>query len=515
MKWASIGSIFKRGADDAIQKKRAEVEMPTDDSFKAIDDAARRSHEFELKAKRPGEPDVQEIMKGEHGGAFKKFLRARGLNIEQSLRQGDLLALGTLRVEFLTLVHQTEYVKTLVTPEVVDEVITAGFSSDSANFKLIVDTVNKETLVKIVQDQMLDMAASNPDHFQEFSENLEAATRLKKSSGFETVNKHTEALFARHKISDGKFVELRGMVTNDAIPQEEKLRVLQSQVRSSKILSIWPHRQGTGLFNVVADSYLSYLEKRQEALEEERESLESEYATLRQENIDALPEITRLRNESLLHVDDSDHRSHTDLMLALDAHQIRRNRIDKINDRIRKINDSLEFIEGVKPLTENLSTRKDAESLQKGIQLAERARKQLEERMLSVGTTLRTVMEGSSEIRKVVQRIALGEKPREEAAALTQRQRREKNRSFTDMEPSDSEFQYRFERYVSAEREAGNDAPREKLAAPFREAERKRLVRNYRAKQTNDLPFFGFLSGLIFASPKVGIGGRLEKKKLS
>ncbi len=515
MRRASLWSIFERKAKDATKQYQEDVETPSSDSPEDIDEAARATRRFDLLARRPGEPDVQEIIRGENGKAFKKFLSGHNINIDEPLEEGDLTRVGIFRVEFLAAVHHAEYIKSFVTTEIVDEVITAGFSRNEEQFKLLVDTVNKETLVKIVRDQMVDMAASSPDRFAAFAKRLEEVALHKKSKEFLDAEKRVRGLFGKYHISDTRYLSLKEQLNDDDLSDEDKTELLQKQVRSSKIWSWWIlPKLPIGLAQLGVDKYLTHIEQEKEKLEDEDADLDIEFRSLRQQQIDTFPRLKELREQASQHAEDEDHPIHAELESAEGERELRSDRLDEIRERTTKIHKSLRYINKVAPILERVSSRGGAERLRGAVEEATEAVEKLEEQMLAVGTTLQLSMETSSSVRAAMRKVELGEVAREAPVELTNRERREKNRSFEEMVPSNAEFQTRFDRYVSHSRSQGITAPREKLMGSFKAREKQRLGREYRSKQANALPLFGFVSGLLFATPGVGIGKHLDKKPL-
>lgn len=489
---ASLGSIFERRAKDTVAEARVSAETPIDDSPEEIGVAARGMRDFEARAKRPGEPDVQEIIQGENGKSFKKFLHANNFNIDQQLQEGDLLRLGQLRVEFLTAVHHAEYIKSFVTPEIVDDIITAGFNRDSESFKLLVDTVNKETLVKIVRDQMVDMAASDPARFEEFAKRIEAAALHKESREFVDTERHVRRTFDKYHVSDNRYLKLKEVLESDDLDEDEKTELLRKQVRSSKIRS-W----GTlfaklpfGLAQMGIDAYLKHLEEREDELSGQIDDDLHAFRLLEQQERNAAPDEPE---------EDKDAR-------AKRMRQLRKN--------IQTAKNLLWVVRDITPTIERMSSKGGAEALREGIEKAGEAVDKLEEQMLVVGTTLHLAMESSGSVRESMRKVELGEVAREEPIARGSRKERERNRSFTQMVPSDAEFQTRFDRYVAENRAAGKDTPREKLMAPFRAEERTRLSQEYARKKKHAVPLFGFLAGLLFATPGA-LDRQLDKKKLT
>jgi len=503
---ATLGGIFESSAKIAEKKARLEAETPAAETPEAIRAAGRNYRRFEVMARRPGEPDVQDIIKGEHGALFKKFLKEKhGVEIDEEIKERELGMIAGARVEFLEAVHHAEYIKGLISVEVIQKVITAGINKNSFNFKNLVDTMNPETLAKVVKDQMIEMAVSNPTRFESFSNDLEKAALYKETKQFRGDEEHANETFKTYKISDKRYHELVEAI--DSAPSDEELELLQKQVRTSKgifgfiqLYHDWQHKKNEKKVEK-AEDYISQTERAQDRAQRDLD--------------DILRDLPALQREASAYAADPEHDAHRHLAVAEARQSILEERLTDLDGYLTEARDMLAKFEEAAEASEERSSRSKAEELKERIEEAREAKGRLDDQMEQVGTTLQLVMDGTPAIREVVQKLHLGQTEKEHHVELTPRERREFYRAFENHIPSDPEWNTRFDTFVGQARLAEDETPREKLKNRFKSEEKERLAHEYKRQSANDLPIFGFVSSLLFAAPGVGIGSKLDTKKLT
>lgn len=495
---ASIASVFRKGASKAVADGRTTAEMPTGDTFEELNQSADDQIRYELLAKRPGEPDSQEIMQSDNGPAYRKFLLAKGIDITQALPPDSLAALGQFRIEFLTAVHRAEHVKGFITPELVHDIISAGFSRNDPAFKLLVDTVNPETLVKIVQKHMIDFAASDPLGFRVFARNIEIGARHKQSPEYLETDKQVRKMFVKYGVDDGRYQKLLNAVRDPALDPDEKEALIRKQVRSSKAFIGWAQ---WGI-----DKGAEFLQKKLDDLENEIIRLEAQVRTLDQQINTANTDIARLRADAALVQDDETNPIHQQLQdaddLQDDRYETRRGALKSLIKK-RGARDLIE--EKILPAAEWMSSKGGGERLEDTIEQADAAKQELDEAMVNLGTALRLGMDADPTIREAMRKVQNNETPREIPGTTTYKDEVRGERSFTNAFPSPAQHQTNYNRFVAEARLAGDQTPRDSraLQGKFRKQEARRLGKEYGAKQTRGVPLFGFMFSMIFSSGHV------------
>lgn len=472
---ASLETLQKRRADAAREKMREEAETPAGDTAEDLVTAGEKYRKFDAAAREPDERTINELLT-KYPDLFRAFLASKNIEIQENkpLSEQQMKKLPEARVEFLERVEYAEYVKTLITPEVLQTLIDHGFTEKSLALKKLLDLSKPEAVAVVVQDSLLSMACKEPERFDKLAQSLEMATAHKRTNHYQEAEQ--KALGTLNKFKAGGNYEAL-LEASNKLPQKEYAQMLRNQVIESKgIFRGAMQRAVDEKFEARKEELASLTFKRDKLLQE------IEKATDVFEDLE--DEVAKLMHLAYLERDhEEEHPVHDELAEAKGRRNDAAEKLTSLVEIRTKFEKRIKLLTKANDVLEKKTSYKQAGDLAEQVRQTDSLMEEVKGYEQTIGTTLAEALVKSPLLREGVNPFFFNTHPAITEAAKTPADTREaRERMLAKAIPTQEALQGEFNRFVLQRRADGFSGAREELMGDFVKKETEHVSEQHKRK---------------------------------